>query len=298
MGLVFGPIGLVVPIIVLTIGLLIIRNKELKFNFFSNKIKKDDLYKLGVLLVILILFVPITQGVIPLLDHETRTHELIKIYNLISILVVILIAYKPDFKLFLLGELIALIATYRSFGIIIFTAYLIREKRNRKKIIIGLLLIGTIFMARFFVMETSYGVWNLGIIESLTHRMSVTYGVFEGLYRIGMPFGNDNLLILNPDLRLYVGELFGRSVDYTFTIFGQPAHDFGIFGLLEGVLLGMSLKDAKRDKMMGTINFTFFIIIIEIGLDALSFGILMGTAFFALQKIKTKKIKQKTDRTV
>ncbi len=289
MGFTLGPIGIIIPISILIIGLMILKEDISGFKLKKNYLNPDNLYKIGILLIILLFLIPITKGIIPILNHSTRTHILIKVFNLTSILTVILLAYKPNFKVFLLGETISIISTYRSFGIIIFAAYLLRSKKKKKKLIIGSILVATIFILRFLITKDTYSVWNFGIITSFIHRISFTYGVFEKLHTIGIPFGSDHLLIFDPDLRLYVGSLFQRSVDYTFTLFGQPVHDFGIFGLLEGLLLGMSLKDSEKDKMMEVINLTFFIIIIEVGLDAMSFGILMGTAFFALKKSNIKK---------
>jgi uncharacterized membrane protein len=270
-----GILGVVAVLTVLFGGMLILRRSV------------DGYYKhayyAGIALVVILPLLAMCKGVIPILNPQTRYSDLKDLYLASALFASFLLAYKPSLIVFLVGEAFAVVSTFRSNALIIFLAYLFRaEKKELKRLlIIGVPLVGLAFLARFYATKSVYSIWKLGFAQSLVYRAGFSYMVYEKLFSLGMPVGKFGLL-LNPNAREYVAALFGKANNYTYTIFGQPAYDLGIFGLFEAFLMGVALRDSERLPAFKALSLTFLILAIENGFDALNFGILMVSAYFAL----------------
>jgi len=273
-----GILGVALALVVLLIGTLILMGKT-----WIKQELSEYAYYAGIALVIALPLLAMLKGVIPILDPQTRYSDFKDLYLASAIFASLLLAYKPNPIIFLLGEAFAVVSTFRTNAIMIFLTYLFRaEKRELKRLlIIGVPLIGLVFLVRFYVTKSVYSVWKLNFVQSLVYRAGFSYMVYEKLFSLGMPFGNFKLLI-NPNAREYVAALFGKVNNYTYTIFGQPAYDLGIFGLLEAFVVGMALSDSEKLPMFKALALAFLVPAIETGFDALNFGILMGSAYFAL----------------
>lgn len=237
----------------------------------------------GVLLMLILPIIAMVNGVIPILEPQTRYMPLRNLYFASAIFATILLAYKPNVYIFLIAEFFAIVSTFRTNALIVFLAYLFRAEREEVKriIFLGIPLILMAFFVRFYATKSVYTIWKLGFGETLLYRAGFSYMVYERLFSLGMPFGKFSLL-LHETPRDFVASLLGKSGNYTYTLFGQPAYDFGILGLMEGFLVGMALRDSERQKMFKTLALTFLILALENGFDALNFGIIMGSAFFSL----------------
>lgn len=270
-----GIFGVVVALIVLLGGSIILRRIWQEYHRY--------IYWAGIALVIALPLIAMVKGVIPILHPQTRYSDLKDLYLVSAIFASLLIAYKPNPIVFLLGEAFAVVSTFRTNALMIFLTYLFRaEKKELKRLlIIGVPLIGLAFLARFYATKSVYPIWKLGFLQSLVYRAGFSYMVYEKLFSLGMPFGNFELL-LNPNAREYVAALFGKVQNYTYTIFGQPAYDLGVFGLLEAFIVGTALSDSEKSPMFKALSLAFLVPAIETGFDALNFGILMGSAYFAL----------------
>lgn len=279
MGVSIGVPGLISSMLILLIGIIIL-NTDYKI--------KEYLFYIGVGLVIFIPLVAVFNNVIPILNPEMRTQNLVKIYSLSIMITALLISYRPNLLLLLFGGLMALVSTFRSYGVLIFFTYFFRTERKKKSIVIGSMILISIFLVRFIVLKHNYPVWRLGFFKSLIYRIGFSFSVFEKLFEIGLPFGEPHNLLLDPNAKSYVAGIFGATAEYTYTIFGQPAHDIGILGFFEAILLGMGLRDTEQNSKFKSLYLGFSIIIIEIGLDALRFGILMGLAYFAIEKARNQ----------
>jgi len=270
-----GILGVVVALAVLLVGMLILRRTLYEYYKYA--------YYAGIALVVALPLLAMFKGVIPILNPQTRYSDLKDLYLASAIFASFLLAYKPSLIIFLLGEAFAVVSTFRSNALMIFLTYLFRaEKKELKRLlIIGVPLVGLVFLVRFYATKSVYSVWKLGFAQSLVYRAGFSYMIYEKLFSLGMPVGNFGLL-LNPNAREYVAALFGKTNNYTYTIFGQPAYDLGIFGLFEAFIVGLALSDSEKSPMFKALSLAFLILAIETGFDALNFGILMGSAYFAL----------------
>lgn len=270
-----GIFGVLVALIVLLGGVHVLRGSTGRYHKHA--------YYVGIALLVIPPLLAMWKGVIPILNPQTRYSNLKELYIASALFASLLIAYRPSLIVFLVGEVFAVISTSRTNALMIFLAYLFRaEKKELKRLlVVGIPLVALAFLARFYATKSVYIIWKLGFVQSLLYRAGFSYMVYEKLFSLGMPFGKFELLLLNPSAREYVAALFGKVNNYTYTIFGQPAYDFGIFGLFEAFLVGLALKDSEKMPMFRALSLTFLILAIENGFDALNFGILMGSAYFA-----------------
>ncbi|WP_297516421.1 hypothetical protein [Thermococcus sp.] len=229
------------------------------------------------LAVSLTVFACIKWG-IPVLKPELRYTSASVPFLVAGDIIIGTIAVFPDVRLLVLGEAIALISASRTVGLGVATAYALRMaydskltieelKRHRKAVLLGIVLLLAVFLARYYVTVREYSTWRLGFLGSLLYRPASSYTVYERLFHLGMPLGKRELLF-NPDPTGYVGELFGKDVGYTYTLFGQPAYDFGILGLIEALILGLALGRASKNPFTGTFALTVAILALDIGIEA------------------------------
>lgn len=225
---------------------------------------------------ILLVLIGCLLGGIPLLNPSIRYSEYRTLYLAAGYLIALSIVLKPQLKILILGITVGVLSTFRTDVLAVILAYIFRvgveeKPPTEKRLIIILILAGTIsgFIARYWATLSSYPTWDLDFLETLLYRPGVTYTVYEKLFWMGFPFGNQSHKILfssNP--KLLVGNLFGRDVGYTYTMFGQPAYDFGVLGVLEGILMGMVLEDSSKFKTLNAMALTLLTLSIPIGIDA------------------------------
>ncbi len=209
-----------------------------------------------------------------------------------DVLIIAIGAY-PSPWLMLLGLVIAIVGASRTVGIGVLTAYILAEAyggislralvKKKSLLILTIFLFAAMLLARYWVTRHLYPDWSLGLIGTLFYRVGSTYTVYEHLFEWGMPFGN-HILLFQSDPTGYVGHLFGRDVGYTYSLFGQPAYDFGIIGIVEAVFLGVLLREADRSAVTGTFAFTLLVLMTEIGIEgaflsALSYAAFLGIKF-------------------
>ncbi|WP_456368991.1 hypothetical protein [Thermococcus sp.] len=214
----------------------------------------------------------------PIFKPELRYTWVSVPYLIAGDVLAIVLSIQPSPVFLVIGLVIATLGASRTVALAVFAAYLFRLsfegklrweqlKDNRSTTIIILLLIVGVFFARYAVTISENPHWKLGFLGTQLYRLGSTYSVYEKLFEMGMPLGR-HVLLFTPDPTGYVGKLFGKDVGYTYTIFGQPAYDFGILGLGEGILLGMALKEASSSKVFGTFSFVVATLMLEIGIEA------------------------------
>nr|WP_277346786.1 hypothetical protein [Thermococcus sp. 21S9] len=242
--------------------------------------RKDLLEKavpFAVLLAVVLTTIACAMWGIPLLKPELRYTTASVPFLVAGDLLIGAIAVFPDFRLLLLGEMIALIGASRTVGLGIAVAYILRLaydgrintgeiKKHRTQLVLGAVLLLAVFLARYYVTVSEYPTWKLGFFGSLLYRPASSYTVYERLFHLGMPLGN-RALLFNPDPTGYVGRLFGKEIGYTYTLFGQPVYDFGILGLIEALILGLALGRASKNPFTGTFALTVAIIALDIGIE-------------------------------
>jgi len=252
----------------------------LSFAFLFIVMKKNLLEKavpFAVILAVVLTALACAMWGIPLLKPELRYTTASVPFLVAGDLLIGAIAVFPDFRLLLLGETIALIGASRTVGLGIAVAYILRlaydgrinteeVKKHRTQLVLGAVLLLAVFLARYYVTVSEYPTWKLGFLGSLLYRPASSYTVYERLFHLGMPLGNRELLF-NPDPTGYVGRLFGKEIGYTYTLFGQPAYDFGVFGLLEALVLGFALRRSSRSPFTGTFATTVAVLSLDIGIE-------------------------------
>ena len=243
----------------------------------------------GIIAIALFAFGIVAFG-IPLKQPWLRYTNASVPFLLAGDVLMVAIGIYPSPWLMLLGLIIAIVGTSRTVGIGVLTAYIIAgtyrgfsmESLSKRKSLIAItaILFAAMLLARYWVTRSLYPEWSLGPIGTLLYRLGSTYTVYEHLFKWGMPLGRHTILF-QTDPTGYVGRLFGRSVGYTYSLFGQPAYDFGIIGLAEAVLLGVLLREADRSAVTGTFAFSLLILMTEIGIEGVFLAALAYAAFLS-----------------
>jgi uncharacterized membrane protein len=229
---------------------------------------------------------------IPLLHPWLRFTEASLPFLLAGDVLIVAIGVYPSPWLLFLGLGIATVGTSRTVGIGVLMAYTVAtayreelsmEKLARRKGLVAVVLILFLAMlaARYAVTKFLYPEWHLGPVGTVFYRVASTYTVYERLMEMGMPLGR-HVLLFQSDPTGYVGELFGRNVGYTYSLFGEPAYDFGILGIAEAAAVGILLKDAGRNALTGVFAFTLLVLMTEIGIEGVFLAALAYAAFLGL----------------
>ena len=238
----------------------------------------------AVVVSIALVIIASVLGGVPLLNPSLRFTWVRYLYLAAGYITVGAVAAKPSLIPFIVGEGIAVAGTSRTIGVGVAVAYLMgvlyrsaKTKRPylRKVLPIVALLLLIVFLARYSATVRGYSVWKLGFLGSLLYRPASSYTVYERLFQMGMPLGRHRLLFMdNPTY--YVGRLFGKEIGYTYTLIGEPAYDFGIFGLLEALLIGTLLRKASKNPFTGAFALTVGTLMLDIGVE----GTFLATLFY------------------
>ena len=283
-----GLFGFLVSLVVIGIAFLLTqRAKKMDPAAFMGRVERLLLVPAVVLLA-----VPLLAGSVPLFDPVERYSDFRFFYLAAGYLTVALISIRPHLRFFLLGEVIALLSTFRTVGLSVALAYVLGAVgrgnsgrggwRGHLPLLIAVAAGVLVLAVRYLATLGTYPSWHLGFLETLLYRPGFTYTVYERLFEMGMPLGRRGILF-STDPKGYVGSLFGSDVGYTYTIFGQPAYDFGILGLLEAGFLGLALADSERTRPTGILAVTFLILMIPIGMDAFFLSALSLFAYISLE---------------
>ncbi|AAL80169.1 hypothetical protein PFDSM3638_00150 [Pyrococcus furiosus DSM 3638] len=232
--------------------------------FSKKKIQEKDkmLFTLSVLIAIILPLIPAFYGIVPILEPQKRFEPLAISYVLSGYSLALAISIYPSLTLLVLGIIISAISTFRIVALLVLLAYVYSTypKLNKKALVIGGIGVIVAFLLRGMA-EPSYN-----FIQGALCRPAFTYLVYERIFHITMPWGK--LLILPTLIPGYkVASFFGTNVRYTYTIYGQPAFDFGVLGLLEGLILGVAIREARGVKWAHAFLLSILTVFIEIGLD-------------------------------
>ena len=257
---------------------------------------KVNLPTIILLLSVISLMVAVYHGV-PLLRPELRHRESV-FYFVSAYMAVLGLSFSPNFWLFTVGMTSAILATYRNLGIVVASAYTLRlliernmrlEKREVAILAVIALLILAVFVVRYQATVRNYETWRLSFLGTLFYRPGTTYTIYERLFNLGFPFGKAKLLFMS-DPTGYVGRVFGKSVGYTYTIFGQPVYDFGVLGLLEGFLLGFAFKQASKNISTFVLAGSLSIVFIALGINGFYLALMFFLVFVEREVGKWEEI--------
>ncbi|AEC51543.1 hypothetical protein PNA2_0627 [Pyrococcus sp. NA2] len=209
---------------------------------------------------------PELLGIIPIVNPETRYDSVSVLYVLSGYGIALLNSLSPSIIVTAYGIMLGVISMYRSVIALSILPVIYRGKIPWKVLLVSILAIVAIS-----------GMRGIDASEIL-YRPAFTYRVYETLYDIGMPFGS--LFIIGEPIPGYkVAHLFGSPNRYTYTIFGEAVADFGVFGILEGLLLGICIKSLRKKKWAHSFALTILTLGIEVGLDAFKLGTLFLLPF-------------------
>jgi len=263
--------GIIETGLLLSIIIIIRKKTPLKNN---PKRLREPMWKAVIVVGIITSILGFLLGGIPLITPTLRYSTYRFFYLTAGYLLALSIAMRPNVLVLILSMILGVISTFRTVMLASLLAYIFRTlldgwKPNNSRKIAFIITAGivAVFLSRYWATVSIYPSWHLNPVETLLYRPGTTYTIYEKLFWMGYPLGRHQILFsTNP--KLLVGHLFGRNVGYTYTIFGQPAYDFGITGLIEGILLGMVMGDSFRFRTTATLSLMLMTLAIPIGLDA------------------------------
>lgn len=236
---------------------------------------------LGSILSIISLYV--IEGV-PLFHWELR-FKLVKPLVLFAFLGGISLTYctlnwKLKTLVFVLFEILFFAGTFRSLMLLAFLFYFLPYYYDNKLSFERILIALPVFL---FVIYLS------GNLESLLTRMGFTFLVFHNMVSVSLPFGFfHGKLLLHSDPRWRIAFMFTLDGRYTYSLFGQPIADFGVFGALEAYLLGTLLKFSEKNKASASVVLATLIYALESGIDAFLLSVLLLFGGVYSSEIQTK----------
>ncbi|AFK21779.1 hypothetical protein [Pyrococcus sp. ST04] len=230
------------------------------------KYKKRFLFITAISLIIVFSLIPILDGVLPIISPKERVEPIAISYVIAGYVNALAISLNPSLVLLGVGVLISGISTFRTVAMLAFLSYFYSKfpKFRREEVIVGGMGLLLAFLVRSFA-EMKISGKLLGM-EVLLERPAFTYSVYEHLFQISMPWGT-RLILKNIVPGYEIAKIFGGTSRYTYSIFGQPVVDFGMFGILEGFLLGLAVRSVRKVKWAHVFMLTVLTICIEVGLD-------------------------------
>ena len=271
------------PILVLIVSNLFVIHKVLNDGVIKNPppVLKILTYMDSIIFAVGVLsFIALTveYGTIPILDYSVRmaiskdplrlisTGALVyggmsnTLYFVVAFILLLLLGYKAGILILSISFLL-----YR---------YCLR-KVSLKGIVVSVLGLMVILAVMTKVILLSSGQrWSVGILKILSYRAYFDITVLEKI--INYPTHTFGKIVLNPDGERLIGELlFGYSHNFTSTMFGPVYLDFGVYGLLFAILLGLFSRSIYMgDRKLYCIYAAILLSMCEIGIN---YGFLIVT---------------------
>jgi len=260
---------------------------EFFVKFYKKKIFVNILFVIGILSFILIVLI---YGSIPIFNYEVRmainseplrlisTGALIyagienKVYFAIAFIILVLLGYK-------IGVLMLCIA---------YIAYRYKDISFKYIVLLAFGLLIFLGIMGKIILLSSNQKWKLNPIEILCYRAYFDLHVFSKIIESNlMTLGKITLI---PNGEQLIGELlFNYSHNFTTTLFGTIYLDFGIFGILFAILLGIASKFIyEGDKKLYAIYASLLLAYCEIGINY-GFLVVLALLFYANAKLKILK---------
>ena len=267
--------------------LFIIIIAELFVKFYKKKIFVDILFSIGIIAFLLIVLI---YGAIPLFNYEVRMAINSEPLRLISMGALIYSSIENKVY-FIIAFVTLVLLGYKAGVLMLFIAYIVYRYRNISfKYIVLLAFALLIFLGVMgkIILLSSNQSWKLNPIELLCYRAYFDLYVLSKIIESNiMTFGKITLI---PNGEQLIGELlFNYKHNITTTLFGTIYLDFGIFGILFAILLGVVSKFIyEGDKKLYAIYASLLLAYCEIGINY-GFLVVLSLLFYANARLKTLK---------
>jgi len=269
-------LSLLYPILVLIISNLYVIQK-----FVGNGVIKNPSTVLGVFkqmdnilfTVGILSFIALTvkYGTLPILDYNLRIAISNDPLRLISTGALVYGGMCNTFY-FTVAFVLLLLLGYKAGILILCISFLLYRYSLRKisiiEIVVSLLGLMVVLAVMSKVILLSSGQkWSIGVLEILSYRAYFDITVLEKV--INSQIHTLGKVILNPNGEKLIGELlFGYSHNFTSTMFGPIYLDFGIYGLVFAILLGLFSRSIYMgDRRIYCIYAAILLSMCEIGIN-------------------------------
>lgn len=239
---------------------------ELFVKFYKKKIFVDILFSIGIIAFLLIVLI---YGAIPLFNYEVRMTINSEPLRLISMGALIYAGIENKVY-FIIAFMILVLLGYKAGVLMLFIAYIIYRYRNilfKYMVLLAFALLIFLGIMGKIILLSSNQNWDLNPIELLCYR------AYFDLYVLSKIVESNILTLgkitLTPNGEHFIGELlFKYPHNITTTLFGTIYLDFGIFGGLFAMLLGVISKYIyEGDKKLYAIYASLLLAYCEIGIN-------------------------------
>ncbi len=183
--------------------------------------------------------------------------------------------------IYLATTILAGLTSYRTYlANVVFAVLFSKSVRRKTKILLTAFLSAALVGVGYIVALQGQS-WRLNPVGILHYRLSSSLYTLDLIAENSFPagFSHGKILISN-DPRLEVGLLFlNSSVKYTYTLYGQPISDFGLFGIVELYMLGIILRNIWEGEKLYQIAPAYIIPMLDAGIDSFRLSILMIIAY-------------------
>ena len=267
--------------------LFIIIIAELFVKFYKKKIFVDILFSIGIIAFLLIVLI---YEAIPLFNYEVRMAINSEPLRLISMGALIYSSIENKVY-FIIAFVTLVLLGYKAGVLMLFIAYIVYRYRNisfKYMVLLAFALLIFLGVMGKIILLSSNQSWKLNPIELLCYRAYFDLYVLSKIIESNiMTFGKITLV---PNGEQHIGELlFNYKHNITTTLFGTIYLDFGIFGILFAILLGVVSKFIyEGDKKLYAIYASLLLAYCEIGINY-GFLVVLSLLFYANARLKTLK---------
>ncbi|XRO74979.1 oligosaccharide repeat unit polymerase [Methanocaldococcus sp. 28A] len=260
---------------------------EIFIRFYKKKIFSDFLFVIGVVAFLLIVLI---YKAIPLFNYEVRMAISSEPLRLISMGGLIYGGIENKVY-FIIAFIILVLLGYKVGVLMLFIAYIVYKYRNIPFKYMVLLAFGLLIFLGVMgkiILLSSNQQWRLNPIEILCYRAYFDLYVLSKIIESNILTLGKITLIPNGEQR--IGELlFNYKHNITTTLFGTIYLDFGIFGILFAILLGIVSKFIyEGDKKLYAIYASLLLAYCEIGINY-GFLVVLSLLFYLNARLKLKE---------
>jgi len=228
---------------------------------------------------------------LPLLDPSARSGYVPRLFGSAALALTAASALSGRAWVAAASATLGLLTGFRSYALLPVLAWASAQEDEKQVLsFLGVLAVGAVFLGALRGLEGTPD--PLGIL----HRVAFTYWVYEEISLASLPTGlYGGQLLLSLDPRRRVASLFGRGTTrYTYFFMGQPVGDFGVFGLVEALLLGFLFGSAGLGAT-GAMALAFLTVSVETGVDSLLLGVLLACSYASSVRAESQEPEQKRD---
>ncbi|AEH07162.1 hypothetical protein [Methanothermococcus okinawensis] len=256
---------------------------ELYTKLYNKKLFVDAIFGIGVISFILVILI---YGGIPLFDYNIRMSSCSEPLRLISTGALIYAGIENKIY-FIISLIILTLFGYKGSILMLFVSYVIYKKASFKHLLIyGFVALILLSVVGEIVLLTSNQHWKIHAIEILCYRAHLDLTIF--LKIINSNIHTYGQILFTPNGQNSIGDiLYNYHHNLTTTMFGTSYLDFGYFGVLIAVVLGLFSKFIyEGDKKLYAIYASILLSYCEVGLN---YGIWVIVALLLYINIRLTK---------